>query len=326
MAAHGVVFGEGGVVEVVAMKAFLGFVENWRLTQAPTEVQVAFMDAQFVLWAESKRTGQRPELPRKRVRLVDQLLEHELAVEKDGMIEIPCITGVWDAIQLAMRHQSAAGQASAAKRKRLQNGQFAPSTVRSAQPSANHQPTMDQPSANHVRGPENTEVSCETPNGTPAALRARKNLDLKIFLGSEEEEERRKKAPTSSSPKKDERARRCPKSWQPPLDLVALADDLHVNLAIELDKLRDHGFAHARCDWDAVARNWIRNAAALPPKQRAGRMTADERKLEAIRRSDKLFDNWGEGHEPERSQADREQPEHALPSRLVGRTNDPVRH
>ena len=39
------------LVEVAAMKAFLGFVENWRLTQAPTEVQVAFMDAQFVLWA-----------------------------------------------------------------------------------------------------------------------------------------------------------------------------------------------------------------------------------------------------------------------------------
>jgi hypothetical protein len=127
------------LVEVAAMKAFLGFVENWRLTQAPTEVQVAFMDAQFVLWAESKRTGQRPELPRKRVRLVDQLLEHELAVEKDGMIEIPCITGVWDAIQVAMRHQSAAGQAS--RRKAPQNGQFVPSTVRSAQPSANHQPT-----------------------------------------------------------------------------------------------------------------------------------------------------------------------------------------
>jgi len=149
-------------------------------------------------------------------------------------------------------------------------------------------------------------------NGTPPATRAR----------VPEEELRSKTKSKSTDPA---RARRCPLSWQPNLAHVSLANEIRVNLGAEVEKFRDYEFGVPKSDWDATFRNWLRNAAEKS-RPRARQPTADERKLEAIRRSDMLFDNWGEGHEPERSQANREQPEHALSSRLVGRTNDPVRH
>jgi hypothetical protein len=70
---------------------------------------------------------------------------------------------------------------------------------------------------------------------------------------------------------------------------------------------------------------WDDEPTPAPKPHRAP--TADERKLEAIRRSDELFERiTGGSREPERGEADREQPEHALPAGLVGGTHGPVRH
>jgi hypothetical protein len=66
----------------------------------------------------------------------------------------------------------------------------------------------------------------------------------------------------------------------------------------------------------------------LPPVKPRHPPTADERKLEAIRRSDELFDrlSGGGAHEPERGQADRERFEHEVSAGLVGGAHDHVRH
>jgi len=66
----------------------------------------------------------------------------------------------------------------------------------------------------------------------------------------------------------------------------------------------------------------------LPPVKPRRRPTADERKLEAIRRSDELFDRLIRGECDGRvgGQENREQPEHALPAGLVGGANGFVRH
>jgi len=88
--------------------------------------------------------------------------------------------------------------------------------------------------------------------------------------------------------------------------------------------------AETEVTWISVARfaetygHWS-GAVADPPRRR--RPTADERKLEAIRRSDELFDRLTRGaHGPERGEADREQPGYALPAGLVGGANGFVRH
>jgi hypothetical protein len=74
------------------------------------------------------------------------------------------------------------------------------------------------------------------------------------------------------------------------------------------------------------AGGWDDEPAAAPKPRRPP--TADERKLEAIRRSDELFDrlSGGGAHEPERGQADRERLEHAVSAGLVGGAHDHVRH
>ena len=88
--------------------------------------------------------------------------------------------------------------------------------------------------------------------------------------------------------------------------------------------------AETEVTWISVARfaetygHWS-GAVADPPRRR--RPTADERKLEAIRRSDELFDRLTRGaHGPERGEANREQPGDALPAGLVGGANGFVRH
>jgi hypothetical protein len=95
-------------------------------------------------------------------------------------------------------------------------------------------------------------------------------------------------APKSRGPK---RCRCCPKDWQPSLDLVTLADNLHVDLTVELPKFRDHEFATAKSDWDAVARNWIRKAAELPRRAAASttrrNMSAAEAAEEYTRRRER---------------------------------------
>jgi hypothetical protein len=284
-----------GELDVALLKAWMGMVESWELHQAPAKVRLAFFDAAQALWAESKRTKQRPRLPRERVPLADRLLSSGLAVEVEGFVEIPCVTQGWDAIETYRK----AGRQGGRGKRRLSDALAGESDAKAMLSTL-----------------ENTQVSHETSGTKNGTAPAPKILDPTLLPLTTTQRE-------SATSRK--RSRRCPKDWQPSLDLVGLADNLHVDLAVEIPKLRDHEFDKPRSDWDATARNWVRHAAERS-RPRTSRMTADERKLEAIRRSDKLFDNWGEGHEPERSEADREQPEHALPSRLVGRANDPVRH
>jgi hypothetical protein len=278
-----------GELDVALLKAWMGMVESWELHQASSEVKAAFLDTIQALWAESKRTKQRPRLPPERVAHAERLLSSGLAVKVEEFIEVPCVTAGWEAVE-ERRARDRARQAK--KRQVTRDSRVSHGGV-----------TRDIPAPAESLG-----IS----NGTPPATRAR----------VPEEELRSKTKSKSTDPA---RARRCPLSWQPNLAHVSLANEIRVNLGAEVEKFRDYEFGVPKSDWDATFRNWLRNAAEKS-RPRARQPTADERKLEAIRRSDMLFDNWGEGHEPERSQANREQPEHALSSRLVGRTNDPVRH
>jgi len=121
-------------------------------------------------------------------------------------------------------------------------------------------------------------------------------------------------------------SRRVPANWEPNVGHRDLARVRNVEFDSELAKFRDYEFARGKSDWDATFRNWLRNA-----DERRGvvkhRQTADERKLEAIRRSDELFDRLTRGaHGPERGEANREQPGHALPTGLVGGKAHPFRH
>jgi hypothetical protein len=130
-------------------------------------------------------------------------------------------------------------------------------------------------------------------------------------------------------PPRTKGSRRVPSNWEPNVGHRDLARVRNVEFDSELAKFRDYEFARGKSDWDATFRNWLRNADERRPQ--AGfakrRQTADERKLEAIRRSDELFDRLTRGaHGPERSEADREQPGHALPAGLVGGKAHPFRH
>jgi hypothetical protein len=54
--------------------------------------------------------------------------------------------------------------------------------------------------------------------------------------------------------------RRCPTDWTPKPAHELIAQERRIDLAFELAKFRDHEFKTARVDWDAAARNWLRNA------------------------------------------------------------------
>jgi hypothetical protein len=290
--------GDEGELEVALLKAFMGMVEAWELENAPDEVQAAFGTAVRHLWRQGKRA--RPRLKRESIPRIGLLLDRGLAIEVEGYIEIPCVTEGWQAVE---KHRVQTRARKAKLRERVRNA----GGTRSE------------------RVPSSPAESLGISNGTPPATRARKILDPKILVLEEEGIKSPKASPSPEAKPRPARARLCPPTWQPDLRHAALATELRIDLAAEVEKFRDYEFGVPKSDWDATFRNWLRNAGTKP-RPRSRQPTADERKLEAIRRSDMLFDNWGEGHEPERSQANREQPEHALSSRLVGRTNDPVRH
>lgn len=82
---------------------------------------------------------------------------------------------------------------------------------------------------------------------------------------------------------------RCPVSWTFDLSVIALARELGVDWPDAEARLRDYEFRTPRSDWDAVARNWIREDAARNGTGRAvangGRqLFAAERTMENIRR------------------------------------------
>jgi hypothetical protein len=241
--------------EMSLLKAFMGMVESWELHTAPDEAKAAFVSAIHALWAEGKRTKERPRLERERVAKAELLLQHRLAVEADGWIEIPCVTEGWETIE---KHR---GQT----RKRMTKQRL---RVSDASRDASNTPPL-----------EITQVS----RGTEPALKS--SSYLPSFFPSAEV--------TLVAPKSRERqrSRRCPKCWQPDLDLVTLADNLHVDLAVEIPKLRDYEFATAKSDWDAVARNWVRKAAEMPQKRGASatrrNMSATEALEEYVRRRER---------------------------------------
>jgi hypothetical protein len=64
-----------------------------------------------------------------------------------------------------------------------------------------------------------------------------------------------------AAPKKTRGSKRVPADWvEKEAELQAIAAERGVSLAFELKKFRDHQFARAIVDFDAAARNWIRNA------------------------------------------------------------------
>jgi hypothetical protein len=72
------------------------------------------------LWAEGKRTAQRPALRRENLPGADLLLKHRLAVERGGLVEIQCVSEWWDAIGKD-RVQTRARKAKAKQRERGKN-------------------------------------------------------------------------------------------------------------------------------------------------------------------------------------------------------------
>lgn len=74
--------------------------------------------------------------------------------------------------------------------------------------------------------------------------------------GEEEEEN----SPTESVPRK--RAHQIPDDWTPTPEHRQLATDKGIDIDLEIAKVRDwsKGGNNRRIDWDAVVRNWIRNA------------------------------------------------------------------
>lgn len=80
-----------------------------------------------------------------------------------------------------------------------------------------------------------------------------------------------------TAPKRGRRKpeRPLPESWQPNDAHRALAAELHVDLAAQAERFRDHAEANDRRqrDWDAAFRTWLRNApkfAAAPVGARGG--------------------------------------------------------
>ena len=62
-------------------------------------------------------------------------------------------------------------------------------------------------------------------------------------------------------------SKRVPSDWKHKPDHEQIAAERGVNLEFELSKFRDYQFKIAHVDWDAAARNWLRNAR---PEQRNG--------------------------------------------------------
>jgi uncharacterized protein YdaU (DUF1376 family) len=80
------------------------------------------------------------------------------------------------------------------------------------------------------------------------------------------------------------KARRCPADWAPSLQImeVGLTEGLgEGQIERQLAMMRDHEFRDAHSDWDAVARNWLRRAAADERKRHDRQPTFRELDFEA---------------------------------------------
>lgn len=84
--------------------------------------------------------------------------------------------------------------------------------------------------------------------------------------------------------------RRCPKTFEPAQDHVDLAAQLGIDLAFELARMRDHEFKEGRTDWDAVLRNWLREAHTRQNKNGTNNrnMSAAQQTQDVVRRQLKL--------------------------------------
>ena len=91
-------------------------------------------------------------------------------------------------------------------------------------------------------------------------------------------------SPAEPAPKKPRGTKRLPADWEPKPEHERIAKDRGIDLTFELAKLRDHEFKQAHSDWDATARNWLRNAhpttRVRPSQPSANNVTP----LEALRR------------------------------------------
>lgn len=63
------------------------------------------------------------------------------------------------------------------------------------------------------------------------------------------------------TPVRSRRSRRAPANFRPSDEHLRVAAERDVDLDAELAKFRDHEFAHAKSDWPATFRNWLRNAS-----------------------------------------------------------------
>lgn len=83
-------------------------------------------------------------------------------------------------------------------------------------------------------------------------------------------------SPTESVPRK-RGAHQIPDDWEPKPEHRQLAADRGVDLELEIAKVRDwsKGGNNRRLDWDAVVRNWLRNAR--PDRTRSHHRDADSR-------------------------------------------------
>lgn len=88
----------------------------------------------------------------------------------------------------------------------------------------------------------------------------------------EEEEGEGENSPTESVPRK-RGAHQIPDDWEPKPEHRQLAAERGVDLELEIAKVRDwsKGGNNRRLDWDAVVRNWIRNARPDRQQQRPNR-------------------------------------------------------
>jgi len=101
-------------------------------------------------------------------------------------------------------------------------------------------------------------------------------------------------SPDNSRSGRARRWRRVPSEWRPTEKHIVLAVSLGVDLAIELEKFRDHEFRDPKSDADAAFRTWLRNAKRFSPRglelsrtrnsgtellERVQRMTEEKRAL-----------------------------------------------
>jgi hypothetical protein len=133
------------------------------------------------------------------------------------------------------------------------------------QPTGSQLPAKEAPEATTNRKPIAVQPEAEcTTNRKPASghdpVRDPVSGSSEFSLQSPSAKPVRGKQPGTAKA----RARRVPADWEPKPDHRELAIQRGVDLDVEITKMRDHEFKDPRSDWDAAARNWLRNAH--PPR------------------------------------------------------------